>query len=948
MIFLSWHWLLDLGGRFHPLVLHFPIGLLVGALALESWNKWRGQSGQYSSMIYLGAASAVIAAIFGGLLKASGEYEGTLVDQHEFTGYLTAVLSTACAFTYYYRDRLPKHLPFVSLLVCGSSITVAGHLGASLTHGADYLSAVLPQNQAEGIDTDLLAAFSNYNEGDTFPQDQLDRLNLQVRALFAHKCYQCHSTAKRKGGLALDHEEGVFAGGDSGPIIQAGAANESELIRRLLLPRSDEESMPPKGKILQTEEIELIKIWIDQGAHWADESLKIFREAPLALTRPTLPAAPAELDHPIDKFVNVYFEEQGLAWPTLIDDRQFIRRAYLDISGLLPSPAAIEQFTKAEGKNKREELIKSLLADKENYVLHWLSFWNDLLRNDYSGTGFITGGRKQITDWLYRSLLEEKPYDQMAKELINPSPESEGFIKGIQWRGEVNASQRTEIQAAQNISQSLLGLNLKCASCHNSFINNLTLDQAYAFANIFAEEPLEVYRCDKPTGRMAQTGFLYPSLGEVVSDSIKGRLAELAQVIVQPENGRLYRTIVNRFWDRLFGRGIVAPVDEMDNLPWSQDLLDWITADFIQNDYSLSQLLVSIMTSRAYQLPALAYPSPEYLASEEFVFKGPSVRRLSAEQFVDAFGQVVRPLYHGLAFDPDSTQMDANWIWHEEIELDRRVLPKPGARLFRKTFSTNSGPALQAAEVVMTVDHSFEFYLNGQAITSADDWREVQRFEVPVDLLTKENIIAIRGKNEGIIANPAGLLFSMRLQYADSSFQYIHSNRSWKTSADTLAKQWQSIAFDDSEWSKAWRAGTFEKSYWGVLPGFNFDAVPSSSPLIRAALVRQDNFMKTLGRPVRENVTTQREKEATLLQSLLLTNSTFFHENIKQGAQAWLAQSGDDLMTLMNQLYLNALGRKPTRKEQKILRQQLNTENKAEALEDIIWAMVLLPEFQLI
>lgn len=948
MIFLSWHWLLDLGGRFHPLLVHFPIGLLIGAFALEAWNKWRGQSTNYSGMIYLGAGSAVIAAIFGGLLKASGEYEGDLVNQHEFTGYLTAVLSTVCAFTYYYRDRLPLRLPFVSLLLCCSSLTVAGHLGASLTHGSDYISAVLPGNQSAEIDADLLATFSNYNEGDTFPQDQLDRLNLQVRALFAHNCYQCHSTAKRKGGLALDHEEGVFAGGDSGPIIQVGAAAESELIRRLLLPRSDEESMPPKGKILQNEEIDLIQIWIDQGAPWADESLKVFREAPLALTRPDLPVAPAELDHPIDKFVNVYFEEEGMAWPTLIDDRQFIRRAYLDISGLLPSPAAIEVFTKNEAKNKRELLIEELLADKENYVLHWLSFWNDLLRNDYSGTGFITGGRKQITDWLYRSLMEEKPYDQMATELINPGPESEGFVKGIKWRGEVNASQRTELQAAQNISQSLLGLNLKCASCHNSFINNLTLDQAYAFANIFAEEPLEVYRCDKPTGRMAQTGFLYPSLGEVVSDSLKGRLAELASVIVQPENGRLYRTIVNRFWDRLFGRGIVAPVDEMDNLPWSQDLLDWVTADFIQNDYSLSQLLASIMSSRAYQLPALAYPSPEYMASEQFIFKGPSVRRLSAEQFVDAFGQVVTPLYHGLAFDPDSTQMDANWIWHEEIVLDRRVLPEPGTRLFRKTFSTNSGPAIQAAEVIMTADHSFELFLNGQAITSANDWRQVQRFEVPVDLLAKENIIAVRGKNEGIIANPAGLLFSLRLQYADSNFQYVHSDRSWKTSIDTLATQWQSLTFDDTEWSKAWRAGTFEKSYWGVLPHFNFDAVPPSSPLIRAALVRQDNFMKTLGRPVRENVTTQREKTATLLQSLLLTNSTFFHENIKEGAKAWLSKSGDDIMTLMDQLYLNALGRKPTRKEQKILRQQLNTDNKVEALEDIIWAMVLLPEFQLI
>jgi hypothetical protein len=210
-----------------------------------------------------------------------------------------------------------------------------------------------------------------------------------------------------------------------------------------------------------------------------------------------------------------------------------------------------------------------------------LSFWNDLLRNDYSGTGFITGGRKQITSWLYNSLNENKPYDLMVRELVNPSEESEGFIKGIQWRGVVNASQRTEMQAAQNIGQSLLGVNVKCASCHNSFVSNLTLDQAYGFATIFADSTLELNRCDKPTGKMAKVNFLYPELGSVEAESIKERLSLLSEVMVKPENGRLYRTITNRIWKQLMGRGIIEPVDEMDNAPWDVSMLDWLAAPIL-------------------------------------------------------------------------------------------------------------------------------------------------------------------------------------------------------------------------------------------------------------------------------------------------------------------------------------------------------------------------------
>lgn len=944
MFLLSSHWLLELGGKLHPLLVHFPIGLLVGAWLLESWKRWKRGPQDYRQMIYLGAFFAVCSVMGGALLKASGDYAGETVRWHEISGYLTAGLAIITALYYRYRsDQFPGRAYLLLSASC-LSLSFAGHWGASLTHGADYLSSIWATSDTRNqVD---FAHWQSLSAADSFPEDQLNRLNLEVRALFAHRCYQCHSEAKRKGGLALDHKEGVFAGGDGGAIFVAGAPGESEIIRRLKLPRSDEEAMPPKGKLLADAEIDLIALWIQQGAHWADTSLKVFREAPLALKRPALPSTPAAYEHPIDKFVYTYFQEQGIEWPNLIDDRQFIRRAYLDITGLLPKPATIQQFEEDTSADKRKQLVEGLLADKENYTLHWLSFWNDLLRNDYSGTGFITGGRKQITDWLYQSLILDKPYDQMARELINPNKTSEGFIKGIQWRGVVNASQRTELQAAQNISQSLLGVNLKCASCHNSFINNLTLEQAYGFANIFAEEPLEIHRCDKPVGQFTAPSFLYPSLGEVVGDSLKERLVALAEVVVQPANGRLYRNIVNRFWQQLFGRGIISPVDELDNLPWSQDLLDWIAAEFIQNDYSLAQLLADIMSSQTYQLPAVNYPSPAYVASESFVFRGPLIKRLSAEQFVDAFAQVVQPLYHSRSYDPEHTKMDCEWIWHEEIEVERRVLPKPGKRRFRKAFTLPLGQSVTDAKLLLTADDAFTLYFNEQRIAAGREWQEVQQLDLPLDLLRSNNQIAIEGVNEGIIANPAGLLFSLRLTLESGDTLFVRSDRSWKTTKDTTEVGWTALDYDDSNWEKAWRAGRFDKSFWGVLPAFDFESTEESQ-FVRASLVRQDDFMKTLGRPVRENVTSQRDVTSTLLQSLLLTNSSLFHEKINQAARLWLAD-GQSPITVIEELYQQALGRAPSKREKRILRKQLKSTEPEEFLEDVIWSIVLLPEFQLI
>src|SRR5207244_2373679 len=149
------------------------------------------------------------------------------------------------------------------------------------------------------------------------------------------------------------------------------------------------------------------------------------------------------------------------------------------------------------------------------YADHWLTFWNDLLRNDYKGTGFIDGGRKQITGWLHKALMENKPYDRFVAELVNPSDESEGFTRGILWRGTVNAAMKPPMQAAQSVSQVFLGVNLKCASCHDSFINDWALADCYGMAAVFSDEELELVRCDKPEGKKAAVRFLYPEVGTI-------------------------------------------------------------------------------------------------------------------------------------------------------------------------------------------------------------------------------------------------------------------------------------------------------------------------------------------------------------------------------------------------------------------------------------------------
>jgi hypothetical protein len=350
------------------------------------------------------------------------------------------------------------------------------------------------------------------------------------------------------------------------------------------------------------------------------------------------PKVPAGRGLPLNRLLASYWADHKIKPPAVVDDRAFVRRVYLDVIGLPPTEAQLDSFEKNKAANKRENLVDALLADKSAYTEHWMSFWNDLLRNDEQTN--IDGLRKPITGWLHASLLANKPLDLMTAELLSPGKDGpDGYLKGVNWRGRVNASQTPPIQAAQNVSQVFLASSIKCASCHDSFINNWKLEQAYGMASFFSPKNLEMHRCDKPTGQIVPPKFMLPDLGEVPEDADQStRHRAMATMVTRPKNPRFAKTMVNRLWKRLLGRGLFEPVDDFDGSKCSSpEILDWLSYDFMAHDYDMKHTLKQILLSRVYQLPVVK-DSP-VKGKEAPLLLGPSERRLTSEQFLDAVAQ---------------------------------------------------------------------------------------------------------------------------------------------------------------------------------------------------------------------------------------------------------------------------------------------------------------------
>ena len=442
------------------------------------------------------------------------------------------------------------------------------------------------------------------------------------------------------------------------------------------------------GDPLTETEIATLRAWIDEGARAtpASAAAKARWEPPLGLTEPAIPLVTwAGWTEPLDRFSAAYLTKQGVARPVPVDSAVFARRAYLDLWGLLPAPDEIRAFAASTDPNKRAKLVARLSNDPSRYAENWITWWNDLLRND-EGVAYISevAGRKSITPWLLDALEKNKLYNQMVRELLNPTAagDPDGFLIGVNWRGVVSASQTPPLQAAQNAAQIFVGINFKCNSCHDSFISKWRLKDAYALAAYFsAEERLQLYRCDvAQPGQFATAAYMYPELNRPLSStSIQNRRAAIAAIFTDPRNGRLPRTFVNRIWEKLMGRGFVADADDMDSEPWSPELLDYLAADFVKNGYDIKRLIATIVVSKTYQMRAVARSDGP---PAHYSFRGPELRRLTAEQFADAIATVTGD-------------------WH--VARPRPAPPTPAAATAAATEAANTATALANANVAGVV-----------------------------------------------------------------------------------------------------------------------------------------------------------------------------------------------------------------------------------------------------
>jgi hypothetical protein len=797
----------------------------------------------------------------------------------------------------------------------------------------------------------------------------------QIAPILKEHCGGCHLGDKKKGAFSMNNAASLQAGSENGKVVDAEHLDKSRLLE-VLFSKDPDVVMPPKDKDKEgrrptAEQLELLKRWILSGAAWEEgfSFQKPAYNAPVKHRPPVLPAARKGMEHPLDRLLEAYNQKHGLPELKGVDDAAFARRVHLDLIGLLPEPAALEAFLKDADPGKRARLVEDLLGRREEYAEHWLTFWNDLLRNDYGGTGFITGGRKQVTQWLHEALRTNKPYDRMVREIVNPGPETAGFAEGITWRGTVSASQTREVQYSQSVSQSFLGLNMKCASCHDSFIDRWKLTDAYGIAAIYAAGPVEIARCEKPTGKTAVPAWPFPEIGQIDPKAPREeRLKQLADLMAHPDNGWLARTIVNRLWASLMGRGLVHPVDAMGTEPWSEEILDYLGWHLAQNGYNLKETLRLITTSRAYQAEAVHRVKDDQTGA--FVFRGPRAKRMTAEQFVDTLWQLTgaapktwdAPVRRGEPGPEELTgkALRSNWVRVSVQDAGAAVAEARKAKpvALRKRFVVEGKPA-GLYGVAVGQGGALRIFLNGaeQKGGALRTFGNESEIRLGGGVKTGENTLVLvgvpQGKEGEVLAR-----FEAEIPLAGGAKMALGTGEGWEVAfgvADELLRSGKvALAADASKDSKEaleWTGGVavVEEPKAAVVDSARFlrDLVWANraQPAARASLLKSDLLMRTLGRPNRDQIVTSRPQDLSTLEALDLSAGQKLSEILGAGARR---MGSVEPGKLVDGLYLQALSRQPTGGERAAALELLGEKPGAQAVEDLMWALVVQPEFQLV
>ena len=319
-----------------------------------------------------------------------------------------------------------------------------------------------------------------------------------VQPIFAERCYSCHGADKQRNNLRLDRRAAALAGGDSGPSIVAGSSSQSRLYR-YVAGLDEKIVMPAKGERLTSNQVALIKEWIDAGAPWPEEP----EENPAAhwaFKPPAFNASQTPPGNRIDEFIAREQRTRKLTAAPEASRRTLVRRLSIDLLGLPPEPQVVEAFVADKSADAYEKLVERLLASPhygERWGRHWLDFARWAESEAYEVNGFRPAAWR-YRDYVVESFNRDKPYDQFLREQIagdELEPHSDeniiatGFLGAARFNAneEDKAVQRNEplVDMANATATVTMGLTLACAQCHDHKFDPITIRDYYRFQGFF-------------------------------------------------------------------------------------------------------------------------------------------------------------------------------------------------------------------------------------------------------------------------------------------------------------------------------------------------------------------------------------------------------------------------------------------------------------------------------
>lgn len=346
----------------------------------------------------------------------------------------------------------------------------------------------------------------------------------------------------------------------------------------------------------------------------------------------------------IDTLINAKLAKLRIAPSELCDDETFLRRAYVDIVGLLPAAEEYQRFMGNKAPNKREQLVDELLGRKEFAEL-WVLKWAELLQirssNQVSYKAMLL-----YYNWLQDKIARNVPVNEWVAELLGASG---GTFKNPATNYYQNETDILKV--SENVAQVFMGMRIQCAQCHNHPFDRWTMSDYYSFAAFFSQigrkgtdDPRETIVFNSRGGEVSNpvTRQVMPPkfLGGGVADVAgKDRRGVLAQWLASPENPYFATNLANRVWAHFFGIGIINEVDDVrvSNPPSNPELLAELGKRFTSYKYDFKKLVRDICLSRTYQLSTQANATNE---GDTRNFARAGLRRIKAETFLDCISEV--------------------------------------------------------------------------------------------------------------------------------------------------------------------------------------------------------------------------------------------------------------------------------------------------------------------